>query len=142
MAWRWYGAKTVYETVVTPERASGGTSGGRRTQERLIEERVVLVRARSSDEAIRKAEGEAEAYAEGPSHQNRDGAQVQTRYLGACDVFTIAGDAEAGAEVYSSMRIVDARQSTDRVLDMLLGPAEVDAREQRRRAKFEPWEPD
>ena len=63
MAWNWYGAKTLYRY-----RARGRArrpDRGFNRENTLVEERVVLFRARSFDEAISRAEAEAISYSEG-----------------------------------------------------------------------------
>lgn len=84
---QWYGARSVYEVV------------GRGSQEngtRLFEERIVLVKASSIDEAIEVAEKEAIAYA------NEDSGFV---YLGYINVYKLADTSiKNKTEVYSLMR--------------------------------------
>ena len=78
----WYGVRTVYEHL---NREEDG--------ERLYEERVVLIRAESSDEALRKAEEEARAY-----------TNEGIRYLGYASLFEMFDVPGENAEVYSLMR--------------------------------------
>jgi len=58
---RWFAVKTLYRTRVVgrPARRDAAYDG----DANVVEERVVLFRARSFDDAIRKAEREARAYA-------------------------------------------------------------------------------
>ena len=78
----WYRVRTVFEHV---HRARG--------RERLYEERVVLVRAGSHDEAIVKAEAEANSYA-------TDGVTF-LGYVMSFEMFDTPGE---GAEVFSLIR--------------------------------------
>ena len=132
MAWSWYAAKSVYETTVGP--------GKDRRGDRLVEERIVLVKARSASEAMAKAEKEALRYTRGLRYKNYDGDLVQTKYIGALDVFTMDGEPAGGREVYSSSRIVSANMKTEDLLDILLGPEQSDE-EQKARRRFEPDSP-
>ncbi|MBX3284954.1 MAG: hypothetical protein KF703_06390 [Actinobacteria bacterium] len=58
------------------------------------EERITLWRARSIDEAIRRAQAEASTYA----------AELGNRDLGLAQAFRLADSAVAGAEVFSLVR--------------------------------------
>jgi hypothetical protein len=108
----------------------------------MIEERVLLIRARSFDEAIRRAESEARAHADGvPAYLNRRGERVETRYLGECDPVELGEELGHGVEVYWFMRVVGSRTSTERLAAMMLKPLVIDEKERRRRASFEPCDP-
>ena len=62
----------------------------------MYEERLVVVRARSQNQAIRVAEREARAYAKG---------LTSVKYLGFVEVFELFARAlRSGAEVFSLMR--------------------------------------
>ena len=99
----WYGVRTFYRSM-----ALGRPQNMDRHYDRdatLVEERVVLFKARSFDEAIEKSEKEAKIYAAG-SYRNLYGQRVQQRYLGACDAFELFEPPGRGVEVYSSTEIV------------------------------------
>jgi hypothetical protein len=106
--------------------------------ERLVEERVVPVKARSADEAIARAEKEAARYADVSRHRNSDGDLVETRYVGALDVFFIQGEPSSGQEVYSSMRVVKGNLDNRVLLDLLLGDDASDEKVVDQRRKYEP----
>lgn len=98
----WYGAKTIYQVLGL---ASDGTNDNK-----LYEERVVILRAASFDDAIDKAEKEAGNYA----------AEREMKYLGFVSVFKLFDEEIAdGAEVYSLMREseLDANAYLDRFYD-------------------------
>lgn len=137
MSWSWYGVKTIYETtvsLVSPRQRKGG-----KRSERLVEERVVLFKARTADEAIVKAEAEARRYTQGLRYRNQDGNLVKTSYLGAADAFSIGSEPTNGREVYSSHRLVRDEVRDREVLDILLGPA--DGQDDEARRKYEPAQP-
>lgn len=97
----WFGARTIYRieksnTVASPNK--------------LYEERIVLISATSPDEALVKAEKEAEIYA----------SDNQMTYLGYVNVFQLYHDKiENGTEVYSLMREseLDGNDYIDRFFD-------------------------
>jgi hypothetical protein len=98
----WFGARTVYRV----EESNTVTNA----QNKLYEERVVLVSANSFDDAIEKAEKDAEKYA----------ANNNMTYLGFVNVYELyANKIEEGTEVYSLMREseLDADAYIDRFFD-------------------------
>ena len=83
----WFGARTVY---LVEESDPNNTNS-----KNLYEERVVIITANSFDDAIAKAEKEAESYASG----------TDMTYLGSVNVYKLVEDViEDGTEVYSLMR--------------------------------------
>ncbi len=131
MAWKWYGVKTLYRTraigkprVVDRNYDAEGT---------LVEERVVLIRARNFDEAFAKAEAEAKEYAAIPHGGNQYGQRVVSRYLSACEAFELFDPPAAGREVYSCTRVVPAGVSDAAVARQMIGS---EPRPVRMRRKF------
>lgn len=130
--WRWYGVKTLYRT-----RAIGPPSDPDEHYDpdsTMLEERIVVFRARSFDDAIRKGELEAEAYANGretpaggkrraeirnPYHQ-----RLSTRFLGAIDAFELFEPPGAGVEVFSSTSLVSKGTSDSALVDARFGQEE------------------
>ena len=133
--WTWYAVKTLYRTSARgrPVRRDAAFD----PNAALIEERVLLVRARSFDEAIRKGEDEAREYARRPTYRNPYGQRVTTKYLEVCDAFNLFDEPANRREVYSRTEIVRADQSTDAEVKKVFGPDEPDGGDRRRR-KFEP----
>ena len=100
----------------------------------MLEERIVIFRARSFDDAIRKGELEAEAYAKeqetrasgkrrseirNPYHQ-----RLSTRFLGALDAFELFEPPGAGVEVFSSTSLVPKVTSDSALVDARYGQEE------------------
>jgi hypothetical protein len=86
----------------------------------VVEERVVLFRARSFAEAITKAEKEAKEYCNW-KYTNPFGQKVKTKYLGACDAFILLDPPKSGTEVYSGMNAIDPKISDSKVIESALG---------------------
>jgi len=81
----WYGVKCVFLHRDAPKQGEG----------QVFEERIVLIRATSTSEAIQRGEVEAEAYARAN----------EAEYLGFIDTFHLFTDhVGSGTEVYSLMR--------------------------------------
>jgi hypothetical protein len=98
----------------------------------LVEERIVLIRARSFEDAAARAKREARRYVRGMTYQNCYGERVRQRYLGRCEVFELFDNPDAGVEVFSSTRLVP-RKVTDRtVIDRVIGAKESDREAQTR----------
>src|SRR5262245_48137484 len=86
----WYGAKCIF--LHTKIESLPG---------KVYEERVILIKASSFDEAINRAEGEAEKYA-----RELEGCT----YTGYMDVFHIYGERVSDrSEIYSLMRTSDLK---------------------------------
>ena len=118
---RWFGVKTVYRTstvgkprVVDSDYDNEGT---------LVEERVVLVRARDHAAALRKGEREAAKYAR-TSHTNPYGQRVVTRCLKAIESFELFDDPDSLTEVWSSTRVSPASISNRQLEEVFYGPTE------------------
>lgn len=96
----WFGARTVYRV----EQSNTVTSPNN-----LYEERVVLISGNSFDDAIAKAEKEAEIYA----------SNTDMNYLGYVNVFELYhSKIEDGTEVYSLMR--ESELEADAYLDRFI----------------------
>lgn len=98
MAWNWYGVKTLYRTTVVGEPVEVDRYYD--PEATLVEERVVLFRARNFDEALAKAEAEARRYAQG-ERWNRYGQKIRQRYLGAANAYWMFDSPGQGVEVFS-----------------------------------------
>jgi len=129
---RWFGVKTVYRTatvgkprVVDSDYDDEGT---------LVEERVVLVRARDHDAAIKRGESEAAKYAKN-SHTNPYGQLVVTRRLKAIETVELFDDPDSLTEVWSSTRVSPASISNRQLVEVFFGPTAKKA-QLRRRKKY------
>ncbi len=102
----WYGVRMLFRTSLEgrPRKRDAGYRAGWA----VLEDRVVIVRARSFDAALRKAEREAERYA---AHETKNayGQRVVTKYMGVANAYRMYDPPAAGAEVYSSTRFVPSR---------------------------------
>ena len=118
----WFGVKSLFriETageprVIDEDYDPEGT---------LIEERVVLVRARSADEALKQGEAEANAYC-GGSHVNPYGQRVayrRVRILGCFSLFDSPGNMR---EVWSSMTVVSSATTDQELEDQRFGTRRI-----------------
>lgn len=98
----------------------------------MVEERVVLFRAHTFDEAMRAAEREALLYVH-HRHVNPYGQKVITRYLGACEAFQLFDPPAAGSEVFSTTEILPKRISDKAIVNQRLGHSESVRDSKRRR---------
>jgi hypothetical protein len=103
MSWKWYGVKTLYR--ITAEGKPRATDERYVDDIDLIEERVVLVRARNSEEAHQKAGKEAREYAE-PWHVNPYGQRVRFRLIDHQVAFECFDDPGPNAEVFSDVFVM------------------------------------
>lgn len=99
----WFGVKTLYASE-----ASGKANNKDKFYKKtsvMLEERIVIFKAKSFDEAIKLAEKEARNYSK-YSYINPYGEKISTRYLNNCDAFELFDDPESGMEVYSATEIL------------------------------------
>ena len=121
MSLRWFGVKTLFRT-----RARGSPRVIDKDFDpdvESVEERIVLFRARSFDEAIARAEAEARGYA-ADAHRNPYGQKVVTEYLGTCDAFWLFEPPDSGVEVFSEMTLVPSGESRRALVDRWFGTPE------------------
>jgi len=124
MSWKWFSVRTIFRT-----RVEGGPLDVDRLYDAdatLVEIRVVLIRARSPEEAISKGEIEARKYASLPHKPNRYGQEVVMDYLEECDVYWMFDEPEAGREVYSRTEILPDSVSDSELVEDRLGPEQLD----------------
>src|SRR5215470_16323813 len=122
-AWKWYGVKTLHRTQPTGQPVGRDKLYSKTMT--LVEERVVILEARSFREAIRKGEAEARKYARRCRRRNPYGQQVRSRYLGYCDVYVFDELAGGGTEVFSTTEVVPRGLSDRAVLRRVIGRKET-----------------
>jgi len=132
MALIWYGVKTLFRTRATGRPRDVDSAFDPSID--LIEERVVLFRAKGFDDAIARAENEARCYA-ADTHRNPYGQKVVTQYLGACDAFELFDSPAVGVEVFSSTTLVPSTDRRRALVDRWFGAPEHSA--DKRRRKFQ-----
>ena len=130
MAWGWYGVKTLFR--IEAKGRPHATDRDYDSKGTLVEERIILVRARSHREAIWRAESEARRYAS-DSHVNPYGQTVRMRYLEGCDSYELFHAPRSVSEVFSSTYRIPESVSDNEVCERFLGPD--DSEEDRRLRK-------
>ncbi len=112
MVWKWFGVKTIsrWETIGKPNSMDDGYDD----EATLIEERIVLIRARSSDEAIKKAE--KEAVENQSEYNNFYNQKVRIRYLKCCDAFELFDeDLKSGTEIFSMTKFISKKVEDSKI---------------------------
>ncbi len=133
MAWKWFGVKTLTrcEAIGRPKAVDENFDG----DATLLEERVVLIKARSFDEAIKKGEREAENYL--AEYKNFYGQTVKQRYLKVCDAFELFDEPnENGVEVFSLTEMVSKKVKDSVLIENKFGKNESRESFKRKREKF------
>jgi len=120
-AWKWFSAKTLYRVEVKGDPVALDECYD--PEGTLLEERVILVRARSHEEAISKAEHEAEEYASA-SHFNPYGQEVIQRVLSCVETFELYDDPANRVEVWSSTSVISSSITDEDIITHRFGPAE------------------
>ena len=132
MSWKWFGVKTLFRTKTQGVPTFKDSSYD--TEATLIEARILLVRARSFNEAIAKAEAEAKEYAS-EQYRNPYGQIVKQKYLGACEAFELYDDPASGVEVFSTTALIPQSISDNEIVKRHFGAREGKI-ERKRRRKF------
>ena len=120
---RWFGVKSLFRLEVSGEpRATdelyqpGGT---------LIEERVVIVRAKTPKRALRKGEREADRYCRDFVHLNPYGQLVVGRRVEALVAFEMFQKPKQLREVWSSNWVVPTAMTDRELAERLFGPEQT-----------------
>ena len=125
--WQWYGVKTVFRE--TPQGSPKGRDQRYVKGLTLVEERVVLIRARNFDEALRKGEKESKRYIESTEARNRYGQRLVSREI-FCEAYDMSPeDPEAGVELFSAMEVVPGSVSDEKLLRRFIGYRDADKAE-------------
>ncbi len=127
--WKVYAVRTIYRTSAAGEPFAIDDDYSDEFDQ--IEERIVTIKARSFDEAIKRAELEAEEYADG-THVNPYGQDVSQEYTGVADVYEPFDTVPANLEVYSKTYIVPKRVTDDDLADKFHGFEDINDREWRK----------
>lgn len=130
--WKIYAVRTIYRTKALGNPKT--TDKYYRRNLDMIEERIVLIKARSFDEAIKKGEKEAKKYASYESYINPYGQKVVEKYIGSIDVFEPFDEIAENKEIFSSTHIVPSTWGNKIITDRIFGT--VNKNERHLRKKF------
>ncbi len=86
----------------------------------LLEERIQLIKAKSTAEARKKAEKDAVEYARRILYKNPYNQQVTLEYMGLCEVYEIQQPLSDKTEIYASSRIINKKVSKAKIGHMYL----------------------
>jgi len=118
---RWFAVKSLCRVEVFGEPV--GADEAYDPDGTLIEERVVLLRARSLDDALRKGEKEADDYAL-DDHVNPYGQTVRSRRIRILEASYVSPLDENMPEVWSSTSVIPASVSDADLVLQRFGPPE------------------
>ncbi|GAA3927280.1 DUF4288 domain-containing protein [Litoribacillus peritrichatus] len=114
----WYAVKTLYRTFT--DGFAEDQDEAYREDIDMLEERVVLFRAESFDDAIEQAEREAREYAR-VEQTNGYQQRICIDYLEACDAYMLGESPAESVEVFSSTSLIDRTVTDTDIADMRLG---------------------
>src|SRR5690242_9160866 len=115
----WYGVRSLYRlTAFGKPKAADKHFDPDST---LIEDRIVLFRAKNGDDACRQAEAEARHYAQSTRYTNIYGQRVRLRYLNALHCFEMIHAPKIEAEVYSTTSLLSRSTADSAVISQRLG---------------------
>jgi hypothetical protein len=124
---RWFAVRTLYRTkalgkprVASPHYDPDSTN---------LEERVVLFRARSTEDALKQGRAEGLRYASSVEMVNAYGQNLRTKLLDRCESFELFDErVRSGMEVYSSTRPFPKSVTNRKIASQLMGPLKIDKR--------------
>jgi hypothetical protein len=117
----WFAVKSLFRTEVLGEPV--GADEEYDAEGTLIEERVVLVRARSLDDALSRGEKEADEYSE-DEHVNPYGQTVKWRRIKILEASYVYPLDDKMPEVWSSTSVIPASVADAELEVQRFGPAE------------------
>ena len=123
-SWKWFGVKTAYRLNVTGKPRA--TDDAYTAKNNMIEERIVIFKARNSEEAVSLSKNEAKKYITDLNFKNAYGETVRWKFLEVCETFEMHEPPEEGAEVFSSTRLVDKKLKDKELIFQMFGPDELD----------------
>ncbi|WP_420590684.1 DUF4288 domain-containing protein [Bacterioplanoides sp.] len=118
--WKVYAVKTLYRTKTSG--VAHSQAEGYSDEFDMVEERIVTIKARSFDEATKRAEREAEEYAS-DSFINPFGQQVSWYFTGESVAFEPFDSVPANIEVFSNTYLIPRTMSDEQLGDNVLGVA-------------------
>lgn len=121
-SWKWYGVRSLYRWVALGRPKNPGE--GFVPDATLVEERIVLIRARSDEEALKKAEKEGKTYARSIRYTNGYGQKVRKRMLKTLDAYEMFDSPNLGAEIFSATEEIDASVPDEQICERLIGLGE------------------
>ncbi|MFW2331194.1 MAG: DUF4288 domain-containing protein [Nitrospinota bacterium] len=131
---KWFGVKTVYMTRTTGKVHS--TRSKVHPSSVMIEERVVMFKARNIESAIKKGEREAKEYIDGDEDNITPYGQIaRQRYVGCCDAYMLDDKLGDGQKVYSATEVRLTKPTKAELYNSKLG-LEYGNRERNLRRKF------
>lgn len=135
-SWKWYGVRSLYRSVALGEPRNPDASYI--PSATLVEERIVLIKARSGKEALRKAKKEGKAYTRSAPVTNCYGQKVRTRRLKGLEAYELFEYPSSGAEVFSAMEEIDSSIPDERICQRPIGCGEPTEQQENfwRRFKF------
>jgi len=119
----WYAVKTLYRTFT--DGFVENQDEDYREELDMLEERIVLVRADSFDDAIEQAEREAREYAR-VEQTNAYGQRICINYIEACDAYMLGESPAESVEVFSSTSLINRSTTDTEIADMRLGAVSDD----------------
>lgn len=118
MATNFYSVKTIYRSTASgrPEKPDQLFD----PDATLIEERIQLVKAKSREEAFKKAEKGAQDYAKRIKFMNPYFQEVIMEYTGLCEVYEIEYPLADMTEIYSNSKIMSKKISISKIAHVYL----------------------
>lgn len=113
--WEWYAVKMLFESVVFGEPNPEKVDENYSNEHKIYEERIILVRAQSTEHAYRSAELNAVKYEK--EYHNPYDQLVIHKFIDSLDCFHLPdGGIKNGIDVYSRLIKVSADEKTENII--------------------------
>lgn len=106
---KWFAVKTLYS--ITLEKTKSPS---------MLEERIVIFKAKDIDAAIAKAKEDAKKYSS-YEYKNLAEQSVKTEFLKCFDAYEISDEFKSGAEVFSSNEVIVGKFDRSKIIDNRFG---------------------
>ncbi|MDP2652640.1 MAG: DUF4288 domain-containing protein [Candidatus Omnitrophota bacterium] len=128
---KWFAVKTLYRSTVEtrPEKPDLFYD----PDATLVEERVLLIKAKSRGEALDKAGREAGDYVQKTKCFNPYNQEILTRLLPFMDVYELSGNPGDKMEIFATTRLMSCRIPDRKVAQVLIGPKAHDKMDSKRK---------
>jgi hypothetical protein len=121
-SWKWYGVQSLYRFVALG--APKNPDASFVPDATLVEERIVLIKARCDKEALKKAKEEGRNYTGSTRFTNGYGQKVRVRMLKALEAYELDSFPREGEELFSAMEEIDASIPDERICERPIGSGE------------------
>ena len=115
-SWSWYAVKLLYESTITGEPNKEKIDDHFSNEFKLYEERIIVIRAQSSDHAYKKAD--EVAVKDEMEYKNPYDQLVKSRFVNSLNCQELFdNEIKSGTEIYSRLFKVPVEEKTEKIIE-------------------------